>query len=532
MGKKGQATMKTNRAADVAASGMWRDALLLAGLSQKKITAPAAEETPLAWFTGQLWDHAKGAVQTDWKESVASICDSLASVLKPHGILLDVEEDDEDPLTLTIQADGAESSAALAGVRRKDVDQAACLFAVAGLLPKRVEIYSLRGLEDSDSWGYLVLEAEQWKALRKLLGKKFGLAFAQHKAAKIKVLSKAGTSPKQRAQDPKPGKKASAKKSATVLTSRASSVKFLTRETIKKNIELGAKLAPKELRNLAQRTRGRVEGAWNMPVPPGAKQAELDRHEFASGLADWIVIDGHTFLARGLLRVFRGDEKGYADVAGVARSVVSALRMKIQWDDWLCRAYGKDLRGRLLGDWSDLNQSTLHLLTAISLRQDDHVDALFRRMMVSLRADSKGWNSSPLEPFALGLYCRWRRIKPDFPLVKSPGRGVFQAVLDRWDHERKFASAVLGLCDYHATHCKDFGVDAFAYAPFQFYPVELHALARIRADEGLSMPWPAEHPLLATPLGPPPAAVTAVPDKTLEKALQRCRELDLGLPEI
>lgn len=82
-------------------------------------------------------------------------------------------------------------------------------------------------------------------------------------------------------------------------------------------------------------------------------------------------------------------------------------------------------------------------------------------------------------------------------------------------------------CDYHLAQ----SVDAqehrqFVWAPYDLFPVDILAIARVREKQGLPMPE-VDHPLMQTPLAkPPPNDVRPhmPPDPLLDAVIEKARK--------
>lgn len=66
-------------------------------------------------------------------------------------------------------------------------------------------------------------------------------------------------------------------------------------------------------------------------------------------------------------------------------------------------------------------------------------------------------------------------------------------------------------------------VGAFSWTPYNIFPVEIHAIRRVREDQGLPMPT-IDHPLMQTMLAHPPARMPEVHDEVLDQIIRRARE--------
>jgi hypothetical protein len=114
--------------------------------------------------------------------------------------------------------------------------------------------------------------------------------------------------------------------------------------------------------------------------------------------------------------------------------------------------------------------------------------------------------------------------------IERPGvasLGVYRAIFDSWHEPVDFASALLDACDYHLDHATYSDADKeFLTAPYDLFPVDIVAIARVREKQGLPMPE-LDHPLMKTPLAkPPPNDVRPrmPPDPLLDAVIAKARK--------
>ena len=155
---------------------------------------------------------------------------------------------------------------------------------------------------------------------------------------------------------------------------------------------------------------------------------------------------------------------------------------------------------------------------------------LAERMVRSLEDGAFAcWHSATFGVFLLKLWALHRGI-PDINVTR-PGvsaLGVYQRVLDAWSNQAELRSALGEVCDYHLEQSWTArGYPPFVHTPYQMFPVDILAIARVRRDLGLVMPA-VEHPLLSTPLAtlPPSEQCPRMPrpDPLLEKVIQKAKD--------
>ncbi len=133
--------------------------------------------------------------------------------------------------------------------------------------------------------------------------------------------------------------------------------------------------------------------------------------------------------------------------------------------------------------------------------------------------DDDFYDLIPFELATFFFHGLWRK-KPFLHSGPQPKSWkVFDAVLDGWDDERRFARAVTGLCEYHCQNCMERRVGLnipFMSCPYSVFPAEILALKVIRAS--LKLPFPEiDHPLLVgNPMAEIPDGVIAAPPDELE----------------
>lgn len=127
----------------------------------------------------------------------------------------------------------------------------------------------------------------------------------------------------------------------------------------------------------------------------------------------------------------------------------------------------------------------------------------------------------PFFPFVLKLYSHWIGKRITFrPDVSNP-LGRYQQTIDHWESPQPLASSLLDICDLHCEEAVDRGGHpAFAYHPYNLFPVEILAILRIRQQLRLETPS-VIHPLLDSPLRLPPTTIPQVDDPLLDRVMAR-----------
>lgn len=111
--------------------------------------------------------------------------------------------------------------------------------------------------------------------------------------------------------------------------------------------------------------------------------------------------------------------------------------------------------------------------------------------------------------------------------------GVYAQIFDVWNEPTKLITALHAAADYHVQNLdlppySDEDIFEFTGAPYDIFPVEIHAIYRVRQRLGLETPR-IDHPLMNTPFGNPPKDIPEVDDPLLNRAIERVREV---LPDL
>lgn len=135
------------------------------------------------------------------------------------------------------------------------------------------------------------------------------------------------------------------------------------------------------------------------------------------------------------------------------------------------------------------------------------------------------------EFFVVKLHTVWQGQAFE-PLASRVGSlRVYQRCFDHWNDDG-LADALKDICDYHFKSNVDKGglEDPFSWSPYQFLPVEIFAIKRVRELQGLTMPT-VDHPLMQTPLAAPPDPMPTYQDEVLMEAIQVLKaELSINEP--
>lgn len=105
--------------------------------------------------------------------------------------------------------------------------------------------------------------------------------------------------------------------------------------------------------------------------------------------------------------------------------------------------------------------------------------------------------------------------------------GPYQAVLDAWRDPEALAEPLRGSCDYHCQRITQNPrydpYPPFGNPPFSLFPVEILAIYKLRAEQGLETPE-IEHPLLELPTASREPRQAAKIDDPLFPKLQKLHE--------
>jgi hypothetical protein len=105
--------------------------------------------------------------------------------------------------------------------------------------------------------------------------------------------------------------------------------------------------------------------------------------------------------------------------------------------------------------------------------------------------------------------------------VRPSDLGAYARVFGNWNNAGELPSALSEAADYHAEHTQDprrGEEEVFGPPVYDIFPVELHAIARVRERLGL-VAISIDHPVMATPFGHRPARITRPRDEILERVL-------------
>jgi hypothetical protein len=212
----------------------------------------------------------------------------------------------------------------------------------------------------------------------------------------------------------------------------------------------------------------------------------------------------------GALAILEGRIEGWANID---------LALHYQW--WTVRIHK---------DTTLVNKLALILAHAIVFEEDSLAEWVAELLIRSLEGTTpKLWKYATFGTFLLKLWAMHRGL-PDIDVARPDmaALGVYQRVLDTWSNPVELRSALGAACDYHLEQSWTArGFPPFVYGPYQMFPVDILAIARVRRDLGLEMPK-VDHPLLATPLATPPPGEQRPrmpqPDPLLEKLIQKAKD--------
>jgi hypothetical protein len=172
-------------------------------------------------------------------------------------------------------------------------------------------------------------------------------------------------------------------------------------------------------------------------------------------------------------------------------------------------------------------KEALTLCHAIATADDDFAHAFGAHLLVTFEKTDGGdklyFNSEPLFPFVLKLYSVWVGKEIEFRADVSDPLRRYRQVFDHWHSPSDLGRALLDLCDLHCEEAIDRGgASAFAFHPYNVFPVEIMSILRIRRLLGLDTPE-ISHPLMETPLLTPPKTPPVVEDALLDRVVRRFR---------
>jgi len=205
---------------------------------------------------------------------------------------------------------------------------------------------------------------------------------------------------------------------------------------------------------------------------------------------------------------------GVKGVAGVCKGKPegwNALYESYSYLSWNVRVYtGLYQRGRISTgfDFSfPQNRALCSLAHAIAIQDDEFAEWCGQMLLSNYQIGDGPFNRwyCPFGSFLIELFARWKSLKIATTPLPRPPLGVFQELLEAWNHDRDFASALIKACDYHVERSVDGKIAhaEFVRIPYNVFPVDILAIKRIRDEAGLS--WPTvQHPLLNTPMVTPP----------------------------
>lgn len=227
---------------------------------------------------------------------------------------------------------------------------------------------------------------------------------------------------------------------------------------------------------------------------------------------------------KGVAGIWQGEPEGW--------TYLQTSFAYLSWNVRICT--GLFQRGRLKAGWSftHLNLAARCLAHAMATGDDVFAEWCGRTLLTNFSSSMGLYDRSPraFEPFMVHLFARWQSLPvPGFTIPCVP-LGVYQELLDAWDDEQAFATALVKVCDYHVEHSIEERVAhaEFVSVPHNVFPAEILAVKRLRNAAGL--PWPAvEHPLLNTPLAQLPTSIPQVRSDMLDRVASAAQA---ALPEV
>jgi len=220
-------------------------------------------------------------------------------------------------------------------------------------------------------------------------------------------------------------------------------------------------------------------------------------------IANW-----HSY--HGSRRVLDGDAQGWAD-----------LDIVLHYEWWDARI---EASNTLLA-WAATT-----LAHALVFGEERMAGWLAARMIRGLEDKTFGsWENHPFAVFTLELWHRFSGApRPDLDRPGIARLGVYRAILDTWQDGTGLVTALMNACDYHLdqTVYSDEVYKEFDRVPYELFPVDILAIAAVRAKQGLPMPE-LDHPLMQTPLAkPPPNDIRPrmPPDPLLDAVIEKARK--------
>lgn len=161
------------------------------------------------------------------------------------------------------------------------------------------------------------------------------------------------------------------------------------------------------------------------------------------------------------------------------------------------------------------------LAMAIALRDDESAHWCGSLLLQEISHPTgflSNWGYTGFYPFMAWLYARWQNIEVDINQEPFQNLGIYQSVVDHWNHDNALATAIAEVSDYHCVHTTPSDGDdpEFWQSPFQVFAAEILAILRVRHDE-TRVTFFTDHPLLSSALGKVPDDISVPADPLLEE---------------
>ncbi len=172
-------------------------------------------------------------------------------------------------------------------------------------------------------------------------------------------------------------------------------------------------------------------------------------------------------------------------------------------------------------------KEALTLSHAIATGDDKFARGFGKHLLANFEKTGGGdkvyFYTMPFFPFVLKLFSIWVGKEIAFCADVAQPLGRYQQIFDSWADASSLTAALLDLCDLHCEEAVDKGgYPAFAYHPYNLFPVEIMSIYRIRQSLSLETPQVA-HPLLQSKLFYPPIPSPHVEDPVLDRVIGRFR---------
>ncbi|HZZ78383.1 MAG TPA: hypothetical protein VFE62_07680 [Gemmataceae bacterium] len=464
------------------------EALKLLGATDEALAKFPEHPDDLAFsFAGALID-CPGAIYTDWRFHPADALNIVWQHLYPHGVKGMIEEEDPNngfPKKIILQHNGVGSR-----YRIRIKDDEPCLhdiyFALAKVLPADLQVMSLLPYEGTDSYLHIIQPASVFAHTRELLGPWSEKLFAVHETPLQFIKTGGNVKPKLN----------------------------LVKNYVKNHKKWLVDMEPSFQKDLeAIDKKLQCTNMRELHTEPVAATAEIRRKMLERFLRDF-PLSRRFFLCQ--LEVKRLALKhmtiGSIDVLEGRAQGWEQIHLSLQYDV-LAMHIGQEWGSRKLDDIIDQAGRLLALAWTLG---DMGVVRWLSEEMIRFPYNFSGWQHTSLEPLLLALYGRWKNTEINWQNYPKAKLGIYQQVFNAWNDPTRLASILEQCCDYHMVRTSDSDIHEYSCSPYNIFPVEIHAIHRLRETEGLPMPTFA-HVLMDSPLGVMPAPVHRPPDELLQR---------------